>query len=304
MNESEDMVIIGGGPAGLTAGLYAARSGLRTMLVEKALPGGQLTMIELVENYPGFPEGIAGPELGRMMEEQAAKYGLRSVNAEVQGIEIEEKDRIVKTSGGNYRAGTVVIAGGSQHHRLGVPGEAEFLGRGVSYCATCDGPLFRDEVAAVVGGGNVAITEALHLSRWASKVVVIHRRRQLRATRLLQDRAFANPKIEFLWDTVVEEITGSDMMAALMLRDVKTGQGSRLDASGVFVAVGLIPNTGYLEGLLALAPGGFIPVNGQMETEASGIFAAGDIRFNSPRQVVTAVGDGATAALSAERSLG
>jgi len=238
------------------------------------------------------------------MEEQAARYGLRSVNAEVGGIEIAGGVKVVKTTGGDYRAGAVILAGGSEHQKLGVPGEEELLGRGVSYCATCDGPLFRDEVVAVVGGGNAAITEALHLARWVARVVVIHRRRELRATRVLQERAFANPKIGFLWDTVVEEVSGQDRVAALRLRNVKSDQRTSLEASGVFVAVGLVPNSGYLEGLLTLALGGFIPVNEQMETEVSGVFAAGDIRLNSPRQVVTAVGDGATAALSAERSLG
>ena len=303
MERSYQLIIIGGGPAGLSAGLYASRSKLDTLLIEKAGLGGQILNAEMVENYPGFPQGISGSELGALIAQQATKYGLPTAFAEVQGIEIRGAEKIVSTSESQYRAKALIIAAGSEYSKLEVPGEEEFTGRGVSYCAMCDGAFFRDQVVAVVGGGNVALNDALFLTRFATKVIVIHRRDQLRATRILQDRAFANPRIEFLWDTVVESITGDKLVREIRLRNVKTGKGSSLVVSGIFVAVGLRPNTGYLKGLLKLDDGGFIPVNNQMETEVPGIFAAGDIRAGSIRQVVSAAGDGATAAIAAERFL-
>lgn len=303
MEKSYQLIIIGGGPAGLSAGIYAARSKLDTLLIEKAGLGGQILNAELVENYPGFPQGVSGAELGSLMAQQAAKYGLSTTMAEVGGIEVLGREKIVRTSEGQYRARAVIVAGGSEYSKLGVAGEEEFLGRGVSYCAMCDGAFFRDEVVGVVGGGNVALNDAIFLTRFASKVIVIHRRDQLRATKALQDRAFAQPRIEFVWDTVVESIKGDSQVRELKLRNVKSGKGSSLKVSGVFVAVGHRPNTEYLKSLLKLDEGGFIPVSGQMETEVPGIYAAGDIRAGSVRQVVSAVGDGATAAIAAERFL-
>ncbi len=297
------MIIIGGGPAGLSAGLYAARSRLHTVLLERAMPGGQIMNAEHVENYPGFPEGISGAELGSLMQQQALKYGLEIVTAEVEEMGLGGDERIVSTSEGSYRAKAVIIAGGSEHSMLGVPGEEKLRGRGVSYCATCDGAFFRDQVVAVVGGGNVALNDAFFLTRFASRVIVIHRRNQLRATRILQERAFTDNKIEFLLDTVVDSIEGDDAVKELRLRNLKTREDSSLEVSGVFVAVGLKPNTGYLNGLLALSPEGFILVNEHMETGVAGVFAAGDIRESSVRQVASAVGDGATAAISAEKYL-
>lgn len=303
MGDSYQLIIIGGGPAGLSAGLYATRARLSTLLIERAIPGGQIINAELVENYPGFPQGISGAELGSLMEQQATKYGLEIIMAEVEGVEVGEEEKTVHTSEGQYRAKALIIAGGSEHGKLGVPGEEELRGRGVSYCATCDGAFFKDQVIAVVGGGNVAINDALFLTRFASKVIVIHRRDQLRATKILGEGALARPKIEFLWDTVVESIGGDGQVRELGLRNVKTGTESKLEVSGIFVAVGLRPNTGYLEGVVALSQEGFILVNDQMETGVPGIFAAGDIRAGSARQVSSAVGDGATAAISAERYL-
>ena len=303
MGDPYQLIIIGGGPAGLSAGLYATRARLSTLLIERAIPGGQIINAELVENYPGFPQGISGAELGSLMEQQATKYGLEIIMAEVEGVEVGEGEKIVHTSEGQYRAKALIIAGGSEHGKLGVPGEEELRGRGVSYCATCDGAFFKDQVIAVVGGGNVAINDALFLTRFASKVIVIHRRDQLRATKILGEGALARPKIEFLWDTVVESIGGDGQVRELGLRNVKTGTESKLEVSGIFVAVGLRPNTGYLEGVVALSPEGFILVNNQMETGVPGVFAAGDIRAGSARQVSSAVGDGATAAISAERYL-
>jgi thioredoxin reductase (NADPH) len=303
VDRTHQLIIVGGGPAGLSAGLYASRSRLDTLLIEKAGLGGQILNAEMVENYPGFPQGISGSELGSLIAQQATKYGLPTAFAEVQGIEIRGGEKIVSTSEGQFKAKAVIIAGGSEHSKLGVPGEEEFTGKGVSYCAMCDGAFFRDQVVAVVGGGNVALNDALFLTRFASKVIVIHRRDQLRATKILQDRAFANPKIKFLWDTVVDSIIGDKLVKEIRLRNVKTGKVSSLEISGVFAAVGLRPNTDYLKGLLTLDEGGFISVNGWMETEVPGVFAAGDIRAGSIRQVVSAAGDGATAAVAAERFL-
>jgi len=303
MSDIHDLIIVGGGPAGLTAGIYAARARLTTLLVEQGVPGGQIVNAELVENYPGFPEGISGFDLASSMERQAAKYGLEVAMAEVTGIDPVGKEKVVHTTGGPYRAGALIIAGGSEHARLGVPGEEELRGKGVSYCATCDGAFFRDQVVAVVGGGNVALNDALFLTRFGSRVIVIHRRDQLRATRILQERAFAQPKVEFVWDTVVKSIEGEGEVSALRLTNVKSGEESTLEASGVFIAVGLRPNTGYLKGVLALTPEGFILVDGRMATDVPGVFAAGDIRAGSPRQVSSAVGDGAVAAISAEEYL-
>ncbi len=302
MPESYQVLIVGGGPAGLTAGLYVARAGLKALLMERGVLGGQMVSAEIVENYPGFLEGISGFELGQLMEKQAKKFGLEVLSAEVMGVELWGKDKIIETSDGDYIAPALLLSTGSRYSELGVPGEG-LVGRGVSYCATCDGPLFRDQAVAVVGGGDVAISEALFLSKLASKVFVIHRRDQLRATKVLQERAFAHPKMEFVWNTVVGSIVGNDRVEGLKLRNVKTGESSALKVSAVFVAVGLHPNTEYLKGLITLAPGGFVPVNERMETELPGVFAAGDIRYNSIRQVVAAAGDGAVAARSAEEFL-
>jgi len=301
MDDSYQLIIIGGGPAGLTAGLYAARSRLSTLLIEKALPGGQIVNAELVENYPGFPEGISGAELGALMEQQARKYGLEIALSEVEGIDIMGERKTVRTGEGQYITKALIIAGGSEYRRLGVPGEEELRGRGVSYCATCDGAFFREQTIAVIGGGNVALNDAIFLTRFASKVIVIHRRDELRATKILQERAFAQPKIEFLWDTVLKSIEGDSQVRLLKVQNVKTGVESSLEVSGVFIAVGLKPNTDYLDGVMALSPEGFILVNDKMETDVPGVFAAGDIRAGSPRQVSSAVGDGAVAAINAEK---
>ena len=303
MDRAYDVIVIGGGPAGLSAGLYAARARLSTLLIEKGILGGQIANVEHVENYPGFPESISGFELGQAMHQQATKYGLETVAAEVTAIELTEKGKVVKTTEGEYLAKALILATGAEPNRLGVPGEERLLGHGVSYCATCDGPLFGDKVVAVIGGGDSAVEEGLILTRFASKVILIHRRDQLRASKLPQQRAFANKKMEFLWDTVVEEIIGDDKVKGLSLRNVKTGQSSTLEVSGVFIYVGLHPNTEFLRGLLRLDAQGHVVTNEEMETEIAGIFAAGDIRQNSPRQAITAAGDGATAALAAEKFL-
>jgi len=301
MNEKYDVVIIGGGPAGLTAGLYASRAKLNSLLIEKGLVGGQVANAERVENYPAFPEGIGGLELGQLMHQQATKYGLKTLLAEVTGIELQRERKMIRTTEGDFIAKAVIIAGGSERQKLGVPGEEEFTGKGVSYCATCDAAFFREQPVAVVGGGDAAITEALHLAKFASRVTVIHRRDQLRASRILQEKAFSQPKIEFRWDSIVEKIEGENLVKRIRLRQVKTGEKSALEVAGIFMSIGLKPNTDYLKSILSLDVTGLIITDGKMETEIPGIFAAGDIRHNSARQVITAAGDGATAAIYAEK---
>ena len=296
-----DVAIIGGGPAGLTAGIYTSRARLSSLLIEKMAAGGLIVNAGLVENYPGFPKGINGLELAESMNQQAAKFGLETLTAEVTGLELKGKQKIVETSEGDINAKAVIIASGSDRAKLGVPGEEEFTGRGVAYCAICDAAFYRDLPVAVVGGGNAAINEALELSKFASRVTVIHRRQELRATRILQEQAFAEPKIEFLWNTVVEAIEGEKVVKRLRLRNVLNGEKSVLDISGIFVAVGFKPNTDYLKGVLSLDANGAIITNEKMETEVPGIFAAGDIRSGAIRQVIAAAGDGAVAAIYAGR---
>ena len=303
MDNRYDVVIIGAGPAGLTAGLYASRARLNSLLIERGLVGGQIANAERVENYPGFPEGISGPELGQLMHQQAAQYGLKTVIAEATGIELQKGQKLVKTTEGDFIARAVIIAGGSKRQILDVPGEEEFTGKGVSYCATCDAAFFREQPVAVVGGSDAALTEALHLAKFASRITVIHRRRQLRATRILQERAFAEPKIEFRWDSTVEKIEGENSVKRIGLNQVKTGGKSALEVAGVFISIGFKPDTDYLKGILPLDNVGHIITNEKMETEIPGILAAGDIRQDSARQAITAAGDGATAAIYAERFL-
>ena len=299
MTKEYEVIIIGGGPAGLSAGIYAARARLRSLLIERGVVGGLIADAELVENYPGFPQGVSGIELGQLMHQQATRYGLETLLAEATGIELQGEKKVVVTTKGKFTAKAVIIASGSERRKLGIPGEEEFTGKGVSYCATCDGPFFREQPVAVVGGGNAAITEALHLVKFTSKVKVIHRRNELRATPILEERALAEPKIEFLWNTVVEEIEGKDKVKRLKLSNVLTGEKSTLDVAGIFVSVGLRPNTAFVKSLIPVDDAGYITTNERMETEISGIFAAGDVRRNSARQTITAAGDGATAAIYA-----
>jgi len=297
-----EVIIIGGGPAGLTTGLYASRAGLKSLLVERGIFGGQIVNASLVENYPGFPEGISGPEMGSLMHQQAIRYSLEVVTAEVTGI-TQGQPYAISTTEGSFEAAAIIIAAGSEYRKLGVIGEKRLSGHGISYCATCDGFLFRNREVAVVGGGDTAITDALELSQHVTKVHVIHRRDQLRAGQVLQQRAFAHPKLEFIWDTVVEEALGDKVLEELKLRNVKTGQQSNLKVGGVFVAIGLMPNSQIFFNILDLDDVGYIVTDEMMATSAPGIFAAGDIRRNSARQVASAVGDGATAAMSAFRYL-
>jgi thioredoxin reductase (NADPH) len=303
MASEYEVIIIGGGPAGLSAGLYTARARLKSLLIEKGPMGGQVTDAELVENYPGFAQGISGLELGQLMHQQATKYGLETLQAEATSLELQGEKRVVITTKGKFSAKTIIIASGSERSKLGIPGEEEFTGKGVSYCATCDAPFFKESTVAVIGGGNAAITEALHLVKFASRVKVIHRRHELRTIRILQEKARAEPKIEFLWDTKVEGIEGKDRVKRLNLSNVVSGEKSTLEVAGVFVAIGFKPNTDYLKGVLPLDGAGYIITNEKMETKIPGIFAAGDVRLNSAQQAITAAGDGATAAVYAEKFL-
>jgi thioredoxin reductase (NADPH) len=296
-----DVIIIGGGPAGLSAGIYTARSRRNTLLIEKDIIGGNIVNATMVENYPGFPDGISGYDLTQLMHTQATNFGMETVMTEITGLQDGGKLKTIRTGEGEFSSRTVIIAGGSLRQSLGVPGEKAFTGRGVSYCATCDAAFFTDQPVAVVGGGNVAIQEAIHLTRFATIVNLIHRRAELRATRIEQERALAESKIKLLWNSVVVAVEGGDTVERLKLRNTLDGKESILDVKGVFVSIGFSPNTAYLKGIVPLDDGGYVVVDKNMATGVPGIFAAGDIRSGSVRQVVTACGDGATAAISADK---
>jgi len=291
MAKKYQLIVVGGGPAGLTAGLYSARAGLSVLLIEKEVIGGQIANADRVDNYPGFPKGISGFELVQLIQQQAMNHGLETMSGEVTGLTSRYGNNMVITTEGDFIA-------------QAVPGENEFVGRGVSYCATCDGPLFRDKTVAVIGGGDTALSDALSLSKFASRVKVIHRRNQLRASKVLQGRARADSKIEFIWDSVVTEVKGEKKVTDLVLKNTQNGTISLLAVDGVFVAIGLITNTEYLRGVLPLDEWGYIVTTELMETTVPGIFAAGDIRHNSVKQAIAAAGDGAVAALSAEKFVG
>ncbi len=298
-----EVIIIGGGPAGLTAGLYTSRSRLNTLLIEIGLPGGQMTTTEIIENYPGFPQGITGDELSRLMEEQAKRFGLEVVPQEVVEVKREGDVKVVKANDSTYRCKALIICTGNEWRKLGIPGEKEFTGKGVSYCATCDGPFFQDSQIVVVGGGDSALTEALYLTKFAKELTILHRRDALRGTKIYQERVFANPKIKMLWSTVAQEIKGDSVVRSILVKNVKTGEITELATEGVFLFVGLTPRTEFLKGLVKLDEGGYIMTDENGETSVKGIFAAGDCRKKLLRQVATAVGDGAIAAFAAEKYL-
>ncbi len=302
MNPSEyDLIIAGGGPAGLTAGLYAARARMRALLIEKMAPGGQAATTFLIENYPGFPEGIAGPDLAQAMETQARKFGLEVAFGEVKALTSREPFWEVEYEDQKRVAKGIIISTGVESKKLGIPGEETLRGRGVSYCGTCDGPFFKDQEIGVIGGGDSAVDEALYLTRFASRVYLIHRRRSLRAEKILQERAFQNPKIQILWDTIPTKVLGETGVEALEIMDVRSKDCRTLPLSGVFFYVGLQAKTEFLKGIVNLDEQGYVLTDDNMATSARGIFAAGDVRKKILRQVATAVGDGAAAAFSAER---
>ena len=296
-----DVLIIGGGLAGMTAGLHTARHGLRTGILERMMGGASIINVEKVENFPGFPEGIMGADLAAMTQEQAMNAGAEFVMGEASGISSEGEYRVVAADSGDYRAKSLIVAAGSTLRLLGIPGEEEFTGRGVSQCATCDGPLYSGEVVGVVGGGDSAADEALVLAQYAEKVFLFHRRDELRAQQELVNRVLAEPKIEILWNTVIEEVLGENTVSGVRTTNLATGEQEARELSGLFVYVGLEPNAGIADGLLERDGGGHIPVNVSMETSVPGVFAVGDIRQHSSSQLVSAAGDGATAAIAAFR---
>jgi len=302
MKKEYDIIIIGGGPAGLTAGLYTSRARLDTLLIERALIGGQIVTTDKVENYPGFEQGISGPELVRQMEAQAKRFGLEITSGRVVSAEDKGDSKSVRLEDGNeYICKAIIVASGAEPSKLEVEGEDKYRGRGVSYCATCDGAFFKNLKIAVIGGGDSAIEEALFLTKFASEVYVVHRRNELRATKILQERLFANPKIKMVWDSVVEKIEGDDFIKGVLLKNVKTQEKNLLNVDGIFIYVGTRPNTEFLPNSIKLNEKGYIMTDDNMSVSVPGIFAAGDIRAKLLKQVSTAVGDGATAAFAAER---
>ena len=294
-----DLVIIGAGPAGLTAGLYAARARMNVLLIEKAVPGGQILVTDWIENYPGFPEGISGFDLAEKIKEQALSLGLTIETAEVQGLDLSGTIKEIILKEKRIKTKSLIIASGASPKRLGV-GEDKFMGKGISFCATCDGPFFRDKVVVAVGGGDTAVQESIFLTKFAKKVYVVHRRDELRATKILQERAFSNDKIEFVWDSAVTGMDGFFSVEKVNVKNLKTGDTSVIEANGCFIWIGILPNTEFVKDAVKTDDGGFILVDSKMQTSVPGVFAIGDVRDTPLRQIATAVGDGAVAAVSAE----
>ncbi len=298
-----DTVILGGGPAGLSAGIYASRGAVSTAIIDISMMGGQPSNYLELENYPGFPI-IGGYDLMEKFEEHADKFGVQKFPMqEVESIDLTSTPKVIVTKEAEFKAKTVIIACGAQPMKLGVPGEKEFVGRGVSYCAVCDGAFYKNKVVAVVGGGNAAVEEAMYLTKFADKVYVIHRRNELRADKIVQERAFKNEKIEFIWDSVVKEIKGDDLVHTAVLENVKSGERSNLQVNGVFPYIGMVPNIEGISGQIEQDANGFIITDETMKTSVEGVFAVGDIRKTPLRQVITAASDGAVGAVYAVKYL-
>jgi len=298
-----DVIIIGGGPAGLTAGIYSARSGLKTLLIEKLMPGGQVLLTDVVENFPGFPEPVSGFELMSRMREQAERFGLKIETAEAVKLDLFSNHKVISTDSGNFNGKAVILCMGASPKRLDISGEAELTGKGVSYCATCDGPFYKDQNVAVIGGGDSALEEALFLTKYVRSVHIIHRRDSFRAIKILQDRVISNKKITIHWDTVPVKLSGTGSLEGINIKNIKSGKESFLPTAGVFIFVGYKPNTDLCRGLLELDNAGFIKTNYDMSTSVPGVFAAGDNCSKLLRQISTAVGEGATAAFAAHKYL-
>ncbi len=298
-----DVIIIGGGPAGLTAGLYTSRARLKSLLIEKGFTGGQVMTTEWIENYPGFEDGISGAELSQKMEKQATKFGLEIMQGSVTGVSLDGKTKKVKLEDGSeHEAKSIILATGSNPQPLKINGEEEFRGRGVSYCATCDGAFFRDSDLAVIGGGDSAVEEGIFLSKFAKTVYIVHRRDELRATKVVQERAFENPKIKMVWDSVPEEIVGDATgVTSLKIKNVKTDEVSELNVQGVFIYIGYNPNIDPVKDIISVNDNNYVVADENMATSGNGLFVAGDVRAKPLKQIATAVGDGATAAISAEK---
>ena len=301
MAQEYDVAIVGGGAAGLTAAVYCARYGLSTALIERLMGGAQIINAERIENFPGFPHEISGAELGSLLQEQATNAGALFAQVEATKLSLDNDRWIVSTDDVEYRSRAVIVAAGSSLRRLGIPGEEEYTGRGVSHCATCDGPLFADEVVGVVGGGDTAADEALFLASCVNRVILFHRRDRFRAQHVLQEQLLRHPKVEVVWNTVVERILGSETVTDVQIRNVITNLENRMSLAGLFIYVGLEPNSALVRDVLKVDNAGHIPVNAWMETSVPGIFAAGDIRQHSAAQLASAAGDGATAAIAAFR---
>ena len=287
----------------MTAGLYNARARLSVLLLERLAPGGQVLTTDRVENYPGFPDGVSGFELMDRMKTQAERFGLKIQNEEVIRLELSEKRKAVFLNSGTLESKTIILACGATWKKLGIEGEERLMGRGISFCATCDGPFYRDEEVAVIGGGDTAVEEAIFLTRFVKKIYLVHRRDKLRATKLLQERAMSEEKITLVWDTIPLRILGQNSVEAVEMRNVKTGDVQRKEVKGVFVFIGTIPNTELVKDSVKLDENGFILTDDNMQTSIPGVFAAGDIRSKLFRQISTAVGEGAAASYSAERYL-
>lgn len=299
-----DVAIVGAGGAGLTAAIYTARARRRTAVFERLVTGGQIATTDIVENYPGFPQGVNGFDLAQLMLQQAEKFGVQVNYDGVESFSRADDDHYILSAGAEqYRARAVIVTAGADYAKLGVPGESELTGRGVSYCGTCDGAFFQGQEVAVIGGGDSALDEGLFVTRFASKVHIIHRRDQLRASAVLQERAFANPRIGFTWNAAVESIEGESQVERIRVRDTVTGETRLMTVSGVFIFIGQIPNSHLLKGLVELDAGGHAMVDLSMRTALPGLFVAGDVRTGAARQLVSACGDGATAAISAEHYL-
>ena len=298
-----NMIIIGAGPAGLSAALYASRANLETLVFTGMLLGGQVAQTHMVDNYPGFPDGIGGLELVEAFKQQAERFGTQIEYDQVTDIDFSERPYKVTTYGGEHYAKTLVLTTGANPRKLDIPGEEEFTGRGVSYCGTCDGHFFTDKDVLVVGGGDSAMEEGLFLTRYATSVTVVHRRDELRAGKLLQERAFNNPKVEFIWDTVITDIAGNGVVDTVKLKNQKTGEETERDTEGVFIFIGHIPNTDLYEGHLEMDDQGYLIVDKYMQTNVPGVYAAGEVADSHFRQVITSAGMGAAAAMQAIRFL-